>query len=252
MSSTTVPNPANGSFPSRSCRLSAGWALEIYTENRALSTRPGRQIDKNKTEFWVSEIDPWCDLSLWAKWKHYWCWCFESFPMVTIKVVTLTPTFALVWQEKALGLFLFANFFENKTVWVTFLLHIMCDACRTCMLILTMIVMVKALNGVHVRHWWGHYDVKNKLQCSVRWEEGGRAGSEEHIYSGNDWSCVLGIFYNRCTRYNWCLLSHIFIRKKFQKFIVFFCVWVCAGVSKVQKGDAQYLDKLILSSTNMS
>ena len=24
MSSTTVPNPANGSFPSRSCRLSAG------------------------------------------------------------------------------------------------------------------------------------------------------------------------------------------------------------------------------------
>ena len=43
--------------------------------------------------------------------------------MVTIKVVTLTPTFALVWQEKALGLFLFANFFENKTVWVTFLLR---------------------------------------------------------------------------------------------------------------------------------
>ena len=97
--------------------------LEICTENRASSTQPGRQIDKNKTEFWVSEIDPWCDLSLWAKWKHYWCWCFESFPMVTIKVVTLTPTFALVWQEKALGLFLFANFFENKTVWVTFLLR---------------------------------------------------------------------------------------------------------------------------------
>ena len=29
MSSTTVPNPANGSFPSRSCRLNAGWTVVV-------------------------------------------------------------------------------------------------------------------------------------------------------------------------------------------------------------------------------
>ena len=33
MSSTTVPNPANGSFPSRSCRLRTGWSLSnLYKE----------------------------------------------------------------------------------------------------------------------------------------------------------------------------------------------------------------------------
>ena len=112
-----------------------------------------------------------------------WLWLqlSPSFGRKKRSVFFYLPTFS---RTKLFGSLFF---FEN---------HKQCDACRTCMLILTMIVMVKALNGVHVRHWWGHYDVKNKLQCSVRWEEGGRAGSEEHIYSGNDWSCVLGIFYN--------------------------------------------------------
>ena len=32
MSSTTVPNPANGSFPSRSCRLSAGWPTMLISK----------------------------------------------------------------------------------------------------------------------------------------------------------------------------------------------------------------------------
>ena len=33
MSSTTVPNPANGSFPSRSSRLSAGWGCLLKDED---------------------------------------------------------------------------------------------------------------------------------------------------------------------------------------------------------------------------
>ena len=42
MSSTTVPNPANGSFPSRSCRLSAGWGAQHTDKQRSRALFTGK------------------------------------------------------------------------------------------------------------------------------------------------------------------------------------------------------------------
>ena len=67
---------------------------------------------------------------------------------------------------------------------------------------------------------------------------GGGQGRERGTYLFWKWLIMcswhflqLNILYRRCTRQNWYFLSHIFWRKKFQKFIVL-CVSVCVLVCR--------------------
>ena len=72
---------------------------------------------------------------------------------------------------------------------------------------------------------------------------GGGQGRERGTYLFWKWLIMcswhflqLNILYRRCTRQNWYFLSHIFWRKKFQKFIVLcvsVCVLVCRKCKKV-------------------